>query len=50
MRKMCIKCLSVRGWSLCEIMNQAEAGFHMPGQQQRLLFPVSAGQDDYMLS
>ena len=37
----------VRGWSLCEIMEQAGAGFYKPGQQQRLLFPVEAGQDDY---
>ena len=37
-----------RGWSLCEIMDQAGAGFIKPGQQQRLLFPVEAGQDDYI--
>ena len=29
----------LRGWSLCEIMDQAGAGFYKPGQQQRLLFP-----------
>ena len=29
-------------------MNQAGAGFHKPGQQQRPLFPVEAGQDDYI--
>ena len=29
-------------------MDQAGAGFHRPGQQQRLLFPVEAGQDDYI--
>ena len=28
-------------------MDQAGAGFHKTGQQQRLLFPVEAGQDDY---
>ena len=39
---------NIRGWSLCEIMDQAGAGFHKPGQQQRLLFPVEAGQDDYI--
>ena len=38
----------VRGWRLCEIIDQAGAGFHKPGQQQRLLFPVEAGQDDYI--
>ena len=37
-----------RGWSFCEIMEQAGAGFHMRGQQQRLLFPVEAGQDEYI--
>ena len=37
-----------RGWSLCEIMEQAGAGFYKPGQQQRLLIPVEAGQDDYI--
>ena len=26
-------------------MDQAEAGFHKPGQQQRLLFPVETGND-----
>ena len=40
--------LPLRGWSLCEIMKQAGAGFHKPEQQQRLLFPVEAGQDDYI--
>ena len=35
-------------WSLCEIMDQAGAGFHKPEQQQRLLFPVEVGQDDYI--
>ena len=25
-----------------------QAGFYKPGQQQRLLFPVEAGQDDYI--
>ena len=35
------------GWSLCEIMDQARAGFQKRGQQQRLLFPVEAGKDDY---
>ena len=39
---------SIRGWSLCEIMDQAGAGFHKSKQQQRLLFPVEAGQDDYI--
>ena len=34
--------------TLCEIMEQAGAGFHKPGQQQRLLFPVEAEQDDYI--
>ena len=29
-------------------MEQAGAGFHMRGQQQRLLFPVEAGQDEYI--
>ena len=29
-------------------MDHAGAGFHKPGQQQRLLFPVEAGQDDYI--
>ena len=29
-------------------MDQAGAGFHKPGQQQRLLFPVEALQDDYI--
>ena len=29
-------------------MDQAGAAFHKPGQQQRLLFPVEAGQDDYI--
>ena len=43
-----IDMLHVRGWSLCEIMEQAGAGFHKPGQQQSLLFPVEAGQDDYI--
>ena len=28
-------------------MDQAGAGFYKPGLQQRLLFPVEAGQDDY---
>ena len=37
-----------RGWSLCEIMDQAGAGFQKPGQQQRLWFPVEAGQDEYI--
>ena len=37
-----------RGWSLCEIIDQPGAGFYKPGQQQRLLFPVGAGQDDYI--
>ena len=37
----------LRGWSFCEIMDQAGAGFHKPGQQQNLLFPVEAGPDDY---
>ena len=40
--------VSLRGWSLCEIMDQVGAGFHKPGQQQRLLFPVEAGQDYYI--
>ena len=39
---------SIRGWSLCEIIDQAGAGFPKSGQQQRLLFPVEAGQDDYI--
>ena len=38
----------IRGWSLGEIMEQAGAGFYKPGQQQRLLIPVEAGQDDYI--
>ena len=29
-------------------MDPAGAGFHKPGPQQRLLFPVEAGQDDYI--
>ena len=29
-------------------MDKAVAGFHKPGQQQRLLFPVEGGQDDYI--
>ena len=37
-----------RGWSLWEIMEQAGAGFHKPEQQQRLVLPVEAGQDDYI--
>jgi hypothetical protein len=40
--------LVARGWSLCEIIDQAGAGFPKPGQQQRLLFPVEAGQYDYI--
>ena len=28
-------------------MDQAGAGFHKPGQQQRLLFPVEVGHADY---
>ena len=36
-----------RGWNLCEIMEHAGAGFHKPGQQQSLPFPVETGQDDY---
>ena len=40
--------MNVRGWSLCEKMDQAGAGFHKSGQQQRLLVPVEAGQDDYI--
>ena len=38
----------IRGWSVCEIMYQKGAGFYKSGQQQRLLFPVEAGQDDYI--
>ena len=38
----------IRGWSLCEIMDQAGAELHKSGQQQRLLFPEEAGQDDYI--
>ena len=38
----------IRGWSLCEIIDQAGAGFYSPGQQQMLLFPLEAGQDDYI--
>ena len=34
-----------RGWSFCEIMDQAGVRFHKPGQQPRLLFPVEVGQD-----
>ena len=30
---------------MCEIIDQAGAGFYKPGQQQRLLFPVEAGQE-----
>ena len=33
---------------MCKIIDQAGAGFPKPGQQQRLLFPVEAGQDDYI--
>ena len=40
--------LKIRGWSLCEIMYQAGAGFHKPGQQQRLLSSNEAGQGDYL--
>ena len=29
-------------------MDQAGAGFIKPGQQERLIFPVKAGQDDYI--
>ena len=29
-------------------MDQAGAGFQRPGQQQRLLFPVEAGEGDYI--
>ena len=29
-------------------MDQVGAGFHKPGQQQWLLFPVEAGKDDYI--
>jgi hypothetical protein len=29
-------------------MDQAGAGFHKPGKQQRLWFPVEAGQNDYI--
>ena len=43
-----LKLQTQRGWSLCEIMEQAGAGFHKPGQQQRILFPVEAGQDEYI--
>ena len=41
-------CYNVRGWCLCEIMDQSGAGFDKPGQQQRLLFPVEAEQDVYI--
>ena len=34
--------------SLWEIIDQAGAGFYKPGQQQMLLFPLEAGQDDYI--
>jgi hypothetical protein len=37
-----------RGWSLCEIIDHAGAGFYKPGQQQRLLFPVEAGPYDFI--
>ena len=40
------KWLFPRGKSLHEIMNQAGAGFHRPGEQQRLLLPPEAGQND----
>ena len=33
---------------MCEIKDQDGAGFHKPEQQQRPLFPVEAGQDDYI--
>ena len=33
---------------MCEIMDQTGAGFQYPGQQQKLLFPVEAGQDVYI--
>ena len=46
-RTQVVQC-DLRGWSLCEIIDQAGAGFPKPGQQQRLLFPVEAGQDDYI--
>ena len=29
----------LRGWSLCEIIDQVGAGFYKAGQQQRLPFP-----------
>ena len=40
--------VELRGWSLCEIIDEAGAGFYRPGQQQRLLFSVKAGQGDYI--
>ena len=29
-------------------MDQAGAGFYKPGQQEKFLFPVEAGKDDYI--
>ena len=37
---------TLRGWSLCEIMDQAGAGFYKPGQQQRL--SLLEGKQDKM--
>ena len=42
------KNLLKRARSFCEIMDQTGAGFLKPGQQQRLLFLVQAGQNDYI--
>ena len=47
-KNLAIKKFCQRGWSLCEIIDQAGAGFNKPGQQQRLLSSVEAGQDDYI--
>ena len=33
---------------MCEIIDKAGAVFYKLVQQQRLLFPVEAGQDDYI--
>ena len=37
-----------KGLELVWKMDQVGAGFHKPGQQQSLLLPVEAGQDDYI--
>ena len=37
--KVCFQVLPLRGWSVCEIMDQAGTGFYKPGQQNWLLVP-----------